>query len=313
MGTFIQDRTMYALFSKGFGKKGNDLLKNDFKDDKFDNKMTTKGKAGDGTSFETNFSDDNKADFKVVHPVDDGLTFTLKTSTDGKVTAVEATPEMKFDDNLTVKAVFKDPSATGGNIDIGANYITKDFSAELEGNLSKGEWKFGNAGFSLGLAADLPVGVDGLKLGLQPGVGLGEKPNYNANVNLAFEQKDYHVGINTFLTNGSDNKIGGSELVVWYKAADNLEIVGKFAQATHKKGKKAWEAAPALKEKEQSFSLLTCYNLSKTQTAKAKVTVGAATKYDFSLKTALEGKSSATFNVTMGADKPKFGFLYNLE
>jgi len=83
--------TMYALFSKGFGKKGNDLLKREFGDSKFQNKMTTKAKAGDGTEFEANFSDKcdkgayNDADFKVTHPVDDGLKLAVKTTAKGDV------------------------------------------------------------------------------------------------------------------------------------------------------------------------------------------------------------------------------------
>lgn len=303
---------MYALFSKGFGKKGGDLLKNDFKDDKFDHKMTTKGKSADGTSFETNFSSDNKADFKVTHPVDDGLTFTLKTTSKQEV---EATPELKFDDNLTVKATFKNPSKTGSGIDIGANYVTKDFSAELEGCLTKKDWDFKSPGFALGIATDLPVGVDGLKLGLQPAFLAGDGGGMNAAVNLAYEQSDYQVGINTFLTGKAkdNNYLGGTECVIWYKASDDLQIAGKYATSSFTKGKKLWET-PEEKAK-SSYSLVTNYSLSKTQTAKAKVTLGGSdTAYDFSLKTALEGKSSATFNVMMkGSAAPKFGFLYNLE
>lgn len=306
---------MYALFSKGFGKKGSDLIKNDFKDDKFDHKMTTKGKTADGTSFESNFSSNNEADFKVTHPVDDGLTFSLKTTSTTSKKTVEAAPEMKFDDNLTVKATFKDPSSTGSGVDINADYVTKDFSAQLEGNLSAGEWKFNEPGFALGIATDLPVGVDGLKLGLQPAVKLGEgSPLLNAAVNLAYEQSDYHVGINSFLSNdGGSFGLGGCECVVWFKASDDLQIAGKYEQSNKTKGKKAWDTPKT--EDASKYSLVTCYNLSKTQTAKAKVVVGGDSPvYDFSLKTALEGKSSATFNVKMaGAEPPKFGFLYNLE
>jgi len=68
------------------------------------------------------------------------------------------------------------------------------------------------------------------------------------------------------------------------------------------------------KETKSEFALVTQYNLSKSQTAKAKVTVkDKKSKYDFCLKTALEGKSSATFNVALGDAAPEFGFLYNLE
>jgi len=244
--------------------------------------------------------------------VDDGLTFTLKTTSEQKV---EATPELKFDDNLTVKATFKNPSKTGSGIDIGANYVTKDFSAELEGCLTKKDWDFKSPGFALGIATDLPVGVDGLKLGLQPAFLVGG--GMNAAVNLAYEQSDYQVGINTFLTDKAkdSNYLGGTECVIWYKASDDLQIAGKYATSSQTKGKKLWET-PEEKAK-SSYSLVTNYSLSKTQTAKAKVTIDAIkseTTYDFSLKTALEGKSSATFNVMMKGEKaPKFGFLYNLE
>jgi len=104
----------------------------------------------------------------------------------------------------------------------------------------------------------------------------------------------------------------GAEVVAWWKPCDDLQIAAKYARYKEKKGRSVWEAPG--KADADSFSIASQYALSGTQTSKCKVTYeGGPITYDFALKTALEGKSSATFNVTLGDEKPKFGFVYTLD
>merc|ERR1712010_131396 len=149
---------MYAAFSRGFGKAGNDLIKKDFKDPVFEHKLTTKAKAADGTTFEANVCDQNSAgkdqpakyesaDFAVTIPVDDGFKVTVKTeaNSDNSVKV-----DYTVDANFNANATFTNPSTTTnapGTVEVGANYATKEFSAEVEARIFNQSTKIDTAGF----------------------------------------------------------------------------------------------------------------------------------------------------------------------
>merc|ERR1712188_52027 len=131
---------MYAAFSRGFGKAGNDLIKKDFKDPVFEHKLTTKAKAADGTTFEANVCDQNSAakdqpakyetaDFAVTIPVDDGFKVTVKTEANqDKSVKVD----YKIDGNANANATFtKDGDAAKMNLNVNAAFDQKDYGLSV--------------------------------------------------------------------------------------------------------------------------------------------------------------------------------------
>lgn len=318
------------------------MLKKEFKDKDFDGKVTTKATAGDGTTFEANFSDKNNgkegqppvyndADFTVTLPIDDS--FKLKTTAKAN-RDVSLNVDVKVDANCSCNFTLENPDISDkipGDVLFGGTYATPDFSVELEGQLCKGG-DFKAMGAAVGLAAPVP-GVDGLCLGLKPTlttIEAGETEGSvrtNLSANLAYEQKDYHVGVNSFFTNTAaavdkkpkvgDFKFGGAEATIWAKVRDDLQLAAKYtvnSEATA--GRPAWGPAKLLPALESSFAIGTQYSLSKSQTAKTKVTLSKSFEKitcDFALKTALEGKSNLVLSMQLDGAKPKFGMVYNLE
>jgi len=325
---------MYAAFSRGFGKAGNDLIKKDFKDPVFEHKLTTKAKAADGTTFEANVCDQNSAgkdqpakyetaDFAVTIPVDDGFKVTVKTEANqDKSVKVD----YKIDANANANATFTNPCISDnkpGTVDVGANYATKDFSAELEARVFK-DGKTDAAGLVLGLAAPVPT-VDGLSIGARPTFTKdGDAAKMNLNVNAAFDQKDYGLSVNTFWSNfNADNslKYHGMEIIGMAKVNADCSVAAAFRQYDQGAGApgfpfKLYEKGAQKAKKE--FAVATQYKLSKSQTSKTKFTYDLAKNEQtigLSLKTALEGKSSLTMSMDLKgvSSKPAFGLVYNLE
>jgi len=322
---------MYQAFSKGFGKAGSDLLKKDFKD-KFDHKLTTKAKAADGTTFEANVSDQKNmdgshaADFAVTVPVDSGLKVTVKTETNEANKSVKV--DYTVDANFNANATFLNPCMGDnmpGTIEVGANYATKEFSAEVEAQIMKAGKQ--DAGLVLGLAAPVPM-VDGLSIGVRPTF---YKPaddiKSNVLMNVAYDQKDYGLSVNTFWTNAIGDKFAYSGLDIVGRASVNADcsVAAKFSQFdAQPAGFPAKAFAAAEQKKKFEVAVGTQYKLSKTQTAKAKFTYGEKPNKEkttmvksmttsLALKTALEGKSNLTLSMDLAAGAPAFGVAYSLE
>jgi len=314
------DADMYAAFSKGFGKGGNDLLKKDFKD-RFEHKLTTKAKAADGTTFEANVSDqkttDGKyesADFAVTIPVDDGFKVTVKTeaNSDNSVKV-----DYTVDANFNANATFTNPSTTTnapGTVEVGANYATKEFSAEVEARIFNQSTKIDKAGFALGLAAPVPM-VDGLSVGARPTYSMADKRS-NLNLNAAYDQKDYGVSVNTLWSNWGDNfDFNGVEVIAQAKVNADCSVAAAWRKFDNSAPSFPSKLFDKVGKEKKEFAVATQYKLSKSQTCKAKFTfpdMGSTPKTSLALKTALEGKSSLTMSMDLAA-QPAFGMAYNLE
>merc|ERR1712072_1432027 len=302
------DADMYAAFSKGFGKGGNDLLKKDFKD-RFEHKLTTKAKAADGTTFEANVSDqkttDGKyesADFAVTIPVDDGFKVTVKTeaNSDNSV-KVDYTVDANFNANATFTNPSTNKETVPGTVEVGANYATKEFPAEVEARIFKESTSTEAAGFALGLAAPVPM-VDGLSVGARPTYSVaGGKSNLN--LNAAYDQKDYGVSVNTLWSNWGDKfDFNGVEVIAQAKVNADCSVAAAWRKFDNSAPSFPAKLFDKVGKAKKEFAVATQYKLSKSQTCKAKFTfpdMGSTPKTSLALKTALEGKSSLTMSMDL--------------
>jgi hypothetical protein len=321
---------MYALYSKGFGKKAQDLNKKEFADGKSTYKLVTKATTADKTAFESNINDDKasgagKGDVKFTIPVDGNFKVGVKAY-DNKDTEVDA--EFKFDENLLLRSTVKnlDPTFKDASMKItaGGDYVTKDLSVETAVSL----WdKAGNApkGASVALATNCP-GLDWLRVGCQTGVNFDKSADLNMNLACCHSTKDYElaaqVGVGNIL---SGHKLTGGSLRGWFKASDTLQFaaeVDHVAQCEFGKDMYAKATTDGDKLGSGKIQLGTQWTINGSTTAKAKLTAdrpggaNSATKplvVDLAVVTALEGKSSATFSTKFTKGVPAFGLVYTLE
>merc|ERR1711959_176061 len=132
MGSAARSSIMYALYSKGFGKKAQDLNKREFNGGKCDYQLITKATTADKTAFESNVDNGGADKFvKFTVPVDSSFKVGVKAFGDKK-TEVDA--DFKFDDNLTLRSTVTnlDPSLNDKSMKVtaGADYVTEAFSVE---------------------------------------------------------------------------------------------------------------------------------------------------------------------------------------
>jgi len=351
MGSAARSSIMYALYSKGFGKKAQDLNKREFNGGKCDYQLITKATTADKTAFESNVDNGGADKFvKFTVPVDSSFKVGVKAFGDKK-TEVDA--DFKFDDNLTLRSTVTnlDPSLNDKSMKVtaGADYVTEAFSVEAALTLmNKGAYLHngttkGDTGASVAVAANCP-GLDWLRVGFQGGVAMRADAGVGINTNVAFAHvtKEYELAAQLSaadLTSGGPN-FAGASIRGWFNASDKLKIAAEidavgttctlgrdmFATpsdeatvraATPGEAKAKDDAVKKLGLGSQKIQIGSEYGLNGSTTLKGKVTTTSALDkvgVDVAVITKLDGKSSATFTLqNKGGDQTKFGFAYTLE
>merc|ERR1711939_993653 len=330
MGSAARSSIMYALYSKGFGKKAQDLNKREFNGGKCDYQLITKATTADKTAFESNVDNGGADKFvKFTVPVDSSFKVGVKAFGDKK-TEVDA--DFKFDDNLTLRS-----------------NVTEAFSVEAALTLmNKGAYLHngttkGDTGASVAVAANCP-GLDWLRVGFQGGFAMRADAGVGINTNVAFAHvtKEYELAAQLSaadLTSGGLN-FAGASIRGWFNASDKLKIAAEidavgttctlgrdmFATpsdeatvraATPGEAKAKDDAVKKLGLGSQKIQIGSEYGLNGSTTLKGKVTTTSALDkvgVDVAVITKLDGKSSATFTLqNKGGDQTKFGFAYTLE
>lgn len=352
----------YTVYSKAFAKKGCDINKNDFGSPKF--KVEAKAKSASGVGFKFEGSDNAKegkyedGKVEITVPVDDKFKVTLET-TAAAATTVSA--EMKVTKDATLKLVaanpdIGNPSAMGVSGEL--NFLDPKFAVEgkfclwdgpsvakipeVEDEKTKKKSKApfyatGTHGIQAGFTFDAP-GIDGVTVGLCPGIGIGTKGNigFQLPMSVGYSAKDMSLAFVTGMamcpksvadpkdakkkieTKGFEIACAG--LKGHFKIQDDLLFGFEADQVFYKlDAKKLWAAKGVAKKAEsQVFKAGLQYTPSKDTTYKLKgtFTKGAGLDIDMSVKTALAGSNSvlATCTVPYGKDTaPKVGLTYNLE
>jgi len=341
---------MYALYSKSFTKKAVDLNKKEFDDgSKMAHKLTMKTKTSDKVEFESNVSDKPDGDVKFTVPIDSSFKVGLKaTATKDS----EMDTEFKLDSNTTIKATLKNGSGMDTAVLTGGvDYATEAFSVEGSFGIYDGACvakcnkdlkvdtvtlgTMGNTGASAAFAFDCP-GAECVKVGLQPGFSLFEtykkegdknvKDKIDAVLNLnysaALEAKDYQIAVTGGFANlNKTATFAGVGLKGWFKYSDSLQCAVEADMAGAAKMQKSMYQKAGKGDGSTSLKLGLDYKLADKTNFKGKLTMvkaadaksAGAPVVDLALKTALEGKSTATTFVNFGGDKPKFGFTVTID
>jgi len=340
---------MYALYSKSFTKKAVDLNKKEFDDGSaMQHKLTMKTKTSDKVEFESNVSDKPDGDVKFTVPIDSSFKVGLK-ATATKDTEMDT--EFKMDSNTTIKATLKNGSSMGTAILTGGiDYVTEAFSVEtsfgvLDGpclakcskTLGVKDVKFGtmgNTGASAAFAFDCP-GAEFIKVGLQPGLCMVDKYKkegdsnvadgmavaLNINYSAALEAKDYQLAVTGGFADVNTSAVfAGVGLKGWFKYSDVLQCAVEADMGGAKKMGKSMYSVADKGDRKTTIKLGLDYKVADKTNFKGKLTMSKAAEgkptapvVDIALKTALEGKSTATTFVNFGGEKPKFGFTVTIE
>merc|ERR1711990_667049 len=350
MGSAARSSIMYALYSKGFGKKAQDLNKREFNGGKCDYQLITKATTADKTAFESNVDNGGADKFvKFTVPVDSSFKVGVKAFSDKK-TEVDA--DFKFDDNLTLRSTVTnlDPSLSDKSMKVtaGADYVTEAFSVEAALTLmNKNAYLHngtaaGDTGASVAVATNCP-GLDWLRVGFQGGVAMRGDAGVGINTNVAFAHvtKEYELAAQLSaadLTGGRN--FAGASIRGWFNASDKLKIaaevdavgtqctLGRDMFATPSDAATVSAATPGDASKKEAavkklglgsnkIQIGSEYSLNGSTTLKGKVTTTDTLDkvgVDVAVITKLDGKSSATFTLqNKGGDQTKFGFAYTLE
>merc|ERR1711959_570417 len=286
---------MYALFSKGFGKKAQDLNKKEFYDAKTKLKLITKATTADKTTFEGNVAQEGSNDVKFTVPVDANLKIGVKAVDNHDV---EIDGEFKFDDNLTLRSTVKNLDPTfkdeSMRITLGSDYVTESFSVETaacvydtQGGKANatalGLLKCGNegkTGGSVAVAGACP-GLDFLRVGFQGGLNFADKngsaePNINANFACGHSAADYDLvatmGFGNLMSSDEPQFAGGS-LRGWFRASSSLQFGFEVDHVAKCIMQKDMYVKPKTGKGTDStkFQLGTQYAINGSTTAKAKV------------------------------------------
>merc|ERR1711977_648906 len=237
MGDAHHQSIMYALFSKGFGKKAQDLNKKEFDDGKTRQeggtgaKFITKATTADKTAFESNVTAKGEADVKFTVPVDSNFKVGVKAY-QNKDTEVDV--DFKFDDNLTLKSTVKnlDPTLSDKTMKItaGADYVTEAFSVESSFTLCDEGAFFsqGKTGGAVAFATSCP-GMDWLRVGVQAGFAQqSEGVGINTNVAFAHATKEYELAAQLSVGDLlNKHQLAGGSLRGWFNASNAMQIAAE--------------------------------------------------------------------------------------
>lgn len=320
---------MYALYSKGFGKKAVDLNKKEFYDGKAGAfKVTAKGKTADGVEYEGNVSQGHDA--KITLPITKELTASLKEEGGTKT---ELTAAYKVSDALKVTALLNMDSKKGEakKVTIDTEFVDPNFSVEgkivafdaLDGVPceKKESAMFTNTtGASAAIAFPVP-GIDGVSFGLQPAVGFKTDGAmaFTAPLSLGYAGKDFQLALSSGLATNYAKEGGYLSTGVGFKGffkkssdlsfafevdSVNIELNKAVFDTSKDKNKASGARAAAVTAKfgvEQKWS--------DTATVKAKATIaGDSTTYDLSYKCC-----ATSLGVNTDGKTFSYGLVYTLE
>lgn len=324
---------MYALFSKGFGKKAADMNKKEFLDTKpgADRKVTVKGSTSTGVGYEfnTNPSDSRYSDVSVSLPVDPKCSITVKNessvSKEGAqefANEVEAAINVASGMDLTLNFENLNIDHTQTTVKADFNYQTEAFSLEIKSNIN--DPKASNRGFSAAFATDIPVeAAAGFKAGIQVGKDFDKVMNFLAGV--SYDAKDFSLAVKGAV--GARNNVKDEGLTLLnptllglYKINASSSIAFEIVNQQSKAPKDAWGAHAQEQDKDgnpvagkngMKITVGGDYKLNDTHKLKYKYTTGNTA--DLAITSNLGGGASLSSQLSLGGKGTAYGFVYTLD
>jgi hypothetical protein len=301
---------MYALASKGFGKKAVDLNKKDFYDASASTKYTAKGKTSTGVEWEANQSsgvdkkgaDKNSQTMKVTIPVDGKIKVACELDGVAKSTL---TVNVDLGSGLDWEGAFSNPDINDlkgalGGLENKLNYKTADFSVE-------GAFKVdpaGGMGAAAAIAMDMP-GLDGFKVALKPAMTTGADASKTVDVMLGYDAKDFSIAALGGYASAGEKAAKNVSLRAFFKASGDLNLAAEYDSTGFKGGKPGYGKVEF--KDSTAFKIGAEYKINSSTTAKYKFDAGNKTG-QYCIKCALDSG-----NVILSNSGSDWGMVYTLE
>lgn len=300
---------MYALASKGFGKKAVDLNKKDFYDGKTGGqKFTAKGKTSTGVEWEANTHQGEKETktVKVTIPVDSKCKLACEIK-DKAATELTASIDLGSGMDLELKVPNPDLTALAGT-DMNAtfNYKTADFSVESAFKVYNGGFDLVKGGFGgcAAVAFDCP-GLDGFKLALKPSITLGETKTIVGDVMFGYDAKDYSFAVVGAHASFNGKAANNYSLRGFFKATSSTNVAFEVDNVGFKAAKAGYGAVQEDPKGGFAMKIGADYKINSSTTAKVKF---SGSTPEFAVKCALDNG-----NVVFANSGANFGMVYTLE